>query len=128
VSIPMADTISATQSIAQAEALIDKNLPRGWRKMFVEPPWRSLEPVCRGCGKDPKLAHLAEPGLKWANSAIVKNDAPQRTLWYSFALVCENCVKDRKVMNRLAIEVFAPQSPEAGLPEITIETSDPSKN
>jgi len=94
-----------TDSIAAAEKTIEQNLPTGWRKVFIEPPWRGTAPQCRGCGKVPAAAARHE---KWATMAIVKKVPDSRELLYSFALCCERCGKDRKVMNRLALAVLSP--------------------
>ncbi len=103
---------SAEESIIAAERTIDQNLPKGWVKEFIEPPWRGEPPKCRGCGRDPQMSAIAAPQLKWANVAILRHDQAKKTLLYSFGLCCENCGRDKKVMNRLALEVFAPLAPE----------------
>jgi hypothetical protein len=115
-------------AIAAAEKTLQQALPPGWQKRFVEPPWRDAKPgFCRGCGKDSQLARVAEPGLKWSASIITKQDQRRKLVWYSFALVCERCGQNRPTMDKLALQCFAPQSPEAGTPPIEIITSDPSK-
>jgi hypothetical protein len=120
------------EAIAAAEAMVDKNLPLGWSKKFVTPPWFDRVPACRGCGKDPVVARAVEPGLRWTGvfnrppTVLSVRDGRTRTLWYSFAMLCEHCC-NKPTLDRLAVEVFAPQSPEAGMPEVTIETTDPSK-
>jgi len=112
---------TGADAIAAAEKTIEQQLPPGWVKRFVEPPWRGATPgVCRGCGRNDEQEAHVNPRLKWATVAIVKRQAERKILWYSFALCCEKCASDRRVMNRLAVEVFDPGAPEAGLPPIDV--------
>lgn len=112
---------TAEDSIAKAEALMEKNTPAGWTRRFVEPPWRGLPPRCRACGRDPALTAISAPGLKWANMAIVKYDSRQKIVWYSFGLCCETCGQQKKVLDKLAVEIFMPLAPENVGPELTVE-------
>jgi len=100
------------ESIAAAEKQIDDALPKnsGWTKKFVSPPWRGMAPKCRGCGRDPASAALMQPGLKWANAAIVKHDQSVRIVFYSFGLVCKTCADNKETMNRLAVEIFSDEN------------------
>jgi hypothetical protein len=119
---------TGTDAIAAAEKTIEQQLKPGWVKRFVEPPWRGATPgLCRGCGRTGQQEAILNPKLKWATVAIVKEQKERKILWYSFALCCEVCAKDRKVMNRLAVEVFDPGAPEAGLPPIDVTVTDTSK-
>ena len=103
-------------SIAKAELLLDQQLKNrpGWRKRFVEPPWRGAPVRCRGCGRDPADTTST---LKWANVTIVKAAEQGKILWYTFALCCEVCAKERKILNRITVEAFAPLLPPGPVPD-----------
>jgi hypothetical protein len=107
---------SPADSIAKAELLLDQQLKNrpGWRKQFVEPPWRGAPPKCRGCGRDPQDATST---LKWANVTIVKAAERRKILWYTFALCCETCAKSRATLNRITVEAFAPLTPPGPVPD-----------
>lgn len=106
---------TALRAVVRSEALIDKNMPAGWRKEFVDPPWRrDPSSKCRGCGITPEIA---KPGTRWGIAAIVKHDRNRCVVLYSFGRICDRCVQSRKVMNRLAVEVFAPLAPPGPIPD-----------
>ena len=97
---------SPLESIAAVQRVIDQNTPLGWTSKFVDPPWHGMMPgVCRGCGLDSQVAAAT---VKWSNSAIVKKDDRQKIIWWTCTLVCDKCGHNKRVMDRLALEAFAP--------------------
>jgi hypothetical protein len=103
--------LSPQEQIVKSEQDIDRSMPAGYTKQFVEPPWKDTAPRCRGCGKDPVSVALAAQGAQMAFATFIYKDKPQKKWWYSFGLVCVNCNGNMKVRNRLMGEIFLPLDP-----------------
>jgi hypothetical protein len=100
---------SPVEQLAAIEVAIDRTLKPGWTKEFIVPPWRGEPPECRGCGKQPPPPGSA---AKWSMHTITRPEPKARVMQYSVALVCEVCAHDKKKLDEVALQVFAPLAPE----------------